>query len=130
MKRMCFVVAVALATAAPAAASKPCGIYAHVTGAEFHDQDGKVVMDAEKAERIKITGQFILIKTSARDVPVVAGYMYFKLDDKKKQLCRAEWADLKAVAGEKDEPLEGSIPDGVRGRYVAFGSIHGEPNEK
>jgi len=95
---------VGLATAARA--SFPCGIYARIDKVEFEP-------NADKPERIKVWGDFLLVKTSNRLVGPERGYMYFSLVEKKAELCRIEWKDLQEIAGTKNN-------------FVAFGSAFTE----
>jgi hypothetical protein len=83
---------VGLATAARA--SWPCGIYARIDKVEFEP-------NAEKPERIKVWGDFLMVKTSNRLVGPERGYMYFSLVEKKAEQCRIEWKDLQEIAGTK-----------------------------
>jgi hypothetical protein len=74
-------------------ASGPIAVYALVD---------KVVLepDADKAERIRISGVFSTAKEQS-DVYLAPqrGYLYFRLPMENKELARREWADLKSVAG-------------------------------
>jgi len=98
-----------LLLAGAAQASWPCGIYARIDKVEFEPS-------ADKPERVKVWGDFILIKTSNRPTPVTRGYMYFEVVKGKEDLCRLEWKDLKEIAGTENN-------------YVAFGSVHSEIND-
>ena len=97
-----------------ASASDPCGIYARI-------DEVTVGPDQEKPDWVRIKGDFILVKTSRRQVGPVRGYMLFSIpkekdgstDPKKAELCRIEWADLRELVGKKKN-------------YVAFGSAHSE----
>jgi len=97
----------------PAAASYPCGIYARIDKVEQGP-------DETKPQWIKIHGDFILVKTSGRLSEPERGFMYFSLVAGKEDLCRLEWADLKAMArpGEFDR------------NCVAFGSAHTEREDR
>ena len=72
-KRICFVAVLALLLLAGAArASYPCGIYARIDKVEFEP-------NADKPERVKVWGDFLLVKTSNRLVGPERGYVYFSL---------------------------------------------------
>jgi len=113
---MRFAVLVAAAAAVlvcrPAAASYPCGIYARIDKVEFGP-------DETKPRWVKVYGDFILVKTSARLSDPERGFMYFSLVEGKEELCRLEWADLKALAK----------PGAFDRNVVAFGSAHAEQND-
>ena len=89
---------VSLATAARA--SWPCGIYARIDKVEFEP-------NADKPERIKVWGDFLMVKTSNRLVGPERGYMYFSLVEKKVEQCRIEWKDLQKIAGTKNNSRVG-----------------------
>jgi len=97
----------------PAAASYPCGIYARIDKVE-------VGPDETKPQWIKIHGDFILVKTSGRLSEPERGFMVFALVEGKEELCRLEWADLKALAK----------PGAFDRNVVAFGSAHAEREDK
>lgn len=93
-----------LAGAASAArASDPNGIYAFVDGVVFEPGDAN-------PERLQVWGGFALAKgRNGYDYnDAERGYLYFKLRPGEEDICRKEWADLKAVAG--------------TGQIVSFGS--------
>jgi hypothetical protein len=75
-------------------ASDRTGIYARV------DQ---VVLepDTKAPERIQIWGAFKLARSDDRNEYDTAqrGYLYFSCTPAKAEVCRKEWADLKAIAG-------------------------------
>jgi hypothetical protein len=52
-------------------------------------------------ERIQIWGDFALAKTTDRNTyeSPQRGYLYLKIVPGKEEVCRKEWADLKALAG-------------------------------
>jgi hypothetical protein len=83
-------------------ASDPMAVYARVD---------KVVLepDADSPQAIQIWGVFALAKPDDRNdyLAPVRGYLYFSLKDHSRA-ARAEWADLKSVAGS--------------GQIVSFGS--------
>jgi hypothetical protein len=91
--------------ATAARASDPVGIYAFVD---------RVVLEPGDAqpERIQVWGGFALAKIGDPNGYQDAGrgYLYFTLRPGEEDICRKEWADLKAVAG--------------TGQIVAFGSRH------
>jgi hypothetical protein len=70
------------------------GIYARVD---------KVVLEpnATAPERIQIWGAFALARTNDPNTydPAQRGYLYFSCKSGKEEVCRKEWADLKAIAG-------------------------------
>jgi hypothetical protein len=105
-KRISFVALLALLLLAGAArASYPCGIYARIDKVEFEP-------NADKPERIKVWGDFLMVKTSNRLVGPERGYMYFSLVEKKEEHCRIEWKDLEEIA--------------TTTKYVALGSAFSE----
>ncbi|HKB06223.1 MAG TPA: hypothetical protein VKD90_28775, partial [Gemmataceae bacterium] len=107
-----FAAAAAVLLCQPVAASYPCGIYARIDKVEL----GPTVSNPQW---VKIHGDFILVKTSGRLSEPERGFMYFSLVEGKEDLCRLEWADLKAVA------RAGAFDRNV----VAFGSAHAEQND-
>jgi hypothetical protein len=107
-----FAAAAAVFVCQPATASYPCGIYARIDKVELGP-------DETKPKWIKIYGDFILVKTSARLSEPERGFMAFSLVEGKEDLCRLEWADLKALA------RTGAFDRNV----VAFGSAHAEQND-
>src|SRR5689334_9224640 len=94
----------ALALGPAAVASDPCGIYARVTRVELDP--------ANPPQWAKVSGDFILVKTSGRLCGPERGYMYFGVNPANPELCRLEWADLAKLAGREGQ------------NYVAFGSAH------
>ena len=92
-----------------ARASDPNGIYAFVDRVVLEPSD-------DKPERIQVWGGFALAKAGSRDEYADAqrGYLYFKLRPGDEDVCKKEWADLKAVAG--------------TGQLVSFGSRHEKPS--
>jgi hypothetical protein len=108
-----FAAAAAVLVCQPAAASYPCGIYARIDKVELGP-------DETKPTWIKIHGDFILVKTSGRMSDPERGFMYFSLVAGKEDLCRLEWADLKAMAR----------PGAFDRNCVAFGSAHTERDDK
>jgi len=99
-----FTVALLLAAAASARASDPIGIYAYVDKVVFEPSE-------QAPERVQVWGGFALAKGKADDYEAArAGYLYLTLRKGEEDICRKEWADLKAVAG--------------TGQIVAFGSRH------
>jgi hypothetical protein len=109
-----FLCAVALLAliAQTARASDPNGIYGFVD---------RVVFEPSEAapERIQVWGGFALAKKSANNSEysdAERGFLYFKLRPGDEEICKKEWADLKAVAGTK--------------QIVSFGSRHFDPQPK
>jgi hypothetical protein len=83
---------IAMAGFALAHASDFTGVYARID---------KVVLEpnSDSPERIQIWGVFSLVDPrDASYLPPARGYLYFKLD-RNPQAARAEWNDLKQVAG-------------------------------
>jgi hypothetical protein len=109
----------------PLQASQPSGIYAHVTKVEFVPAGAKPA----DAREIKIHGEFIMVEIDGKRSEVKAGFLHFALPEAKAKadLCRAEWADLVAIAALEDEVI-GKEDDRSPGRYVAFGSAYAPPN--
>ena len=107
-----FATAAAVLVCQPATASYPCGIYARIDKVELGP-------DESKPQWIKVYGDFILVKTSARLSEPERGFMHFSLVAGKEDLCRLEWADLKAMAK----------PGTFDRNVVAFGSAHAEQND-
>ena len=86
-----------------AMASDPVGVYALIDKVVIEPNDNA-------PERIQIWGTFITSTGdfgSAYNQPV-RGYLYFSLPSGKEQLAKAEWSDLKKIAG--------------TGQAIAFGS--------
>ena len=75
-------------------ASDWTGIYARVDKVVFEP-------NADAPERIQIWGAFALATKDNRNNydPAQRGYLYYSLKPGKEEVCRKEWADLKAVAG-------------------------------
>lgn len=101
MQRRMFVVAMptiiltlSLLASVSGALSDRTGIYARVD---------KVVLEGNTTapERIQIWGAFALARKEDRDTYDSAqrGYLYFSCKPGKEEICRKEWADLKAIAG-------------------------------
>jgi hypothetical protein len=92
-------------------ASDPVGVYCIVE---------KVVMEASETNpsRIQVWGAFALSdgKSGFGYLPPQYGYMYFSVAPGKDQMTRAEWADLKKIAGSGEFVAFG-------GRYAANGRI-------
>jgi hypothetical protein len=86
------------------------GAYSDWTG--VYARVDKVVFEPNETapERIQIWGAFALpTKNNRNDYDAAQrGYLYYSLTPGKEEVCRKEWADLKAVAGS--------------GEIVAFGS--------
>lgn len=84
------------------AASDWTGVYARVDKVVFEPND-------TAPERIQIWGAFALATRDNRTSydPAQRGYLYYSLKPGKEEVCRKEWADIKAVAGS--------------GKIIAFG---------
>jgi hypothetical protein len=95
--------AIAAASLVIVRASGPIGVYALVDKITFEP-------NAEKPERIRISGVFITAKDQNSDSysDPQRGYLYFTLPQNNAGLARREWSDLKTVAG--------------TGQVVGFGS--------
>ncbi len=97
-------------TAFSVRASDPNGIYAYV--------DKVVLLPNDTApESIQIFGGFALAKGKGDEyTSAEAGYVFYKLDPAKTELCRTEWADLKKLAGTGQMVSFG-------GRYKTLGTV-------
>lgn len=75
-------------------ASDWIGIYARIDKVVFEP-------NATTPERIQIWGAFALASKQDRNSyePAKRGYLYYSLKQGKEEVCRKEWADLKAIAG-------------------------------
>lgn len=96
MKVIVAAVAIVVAGAAIVVhASDRVGIYAVVDKVVFEPNE-------QNPERIQVWGSFAVATRKDRDNydPVQRGYLYFSAADSK-QMTRAEWNDLKSVAGTK-----------------------------
>lgn len=96
MKVIVAVLAIVIAgTAIVVQASDRVGIYAVVDKVVFEPNE-------QNPERIQVWGSFAVATRKDRDnyEPVQRGYLYFSAADSK-QMTRAEWNDLKSVAGTK-----------------------------
>ena len=96
MKRIQLALGVAfIAAVAGLNASDRVGIYAVIDKVIFEP-------NAEHPERVQLWGAFAVAKRNDRDFyePVSSGYLYFKLPSEQR-LARAEWNDLKSLAGTK-----------------------------
>jgi len=90
--------------ASVARASDPNGVYAFVDRVVFEPS-------AANPERIQVWGGFALAKGRGDEYSAAErGYLYFKLRPGEEEICKKEWADLKAVAGTS--------------QIVSFGSRH------
>ncbi len=94
MRVLVFLCAALAFTAVVLRASDPVGVYAVVE---------KVVLEpSENApQRIQIWGAFALADGKSGDGydPAQRGYLFYTLRPGKEEICKKEWADLKAVAG-------------------------------
>jgi hypothetical protein len=111
-----FVFSAALATAVATMtlhASVPVGVYAVVD---------KVVVEPNdtQPERVKIWGVFSVWdeRSGAGYAAPERGFLYYSCAKREIELCRAEWADLKSVAGRNETVGFGS-------RSLAAGRVHG-----
>jgi len=88
----CF--ALSLLTLETEAYSDWTGVYARVDKVVFEPNAGA-------PERIQIWGAFALATKNSRNDYDAAerGYLYYSLKPGKEDVCRKEWADLKAIAG-------------------------------
>jgi hypothetical protein len=109
-RKVCLGLVVFLALVAGARASEPCGIYARVAKVEVGPK-------AEAPEWVRIHGDFIIVKSSNRELGPMRGYLYFSIVKGKEDLCRLEWADLQKLAGTDNN-------------FVAFGSAFSEINQQ
>ena len=86
----------AVATATPFRLSDPIGIYGIID---------KVVLapDSANPTTIQVWGVFALSENVGGDKykPAQRGYLYFAMDQSRAQQVRAEWADLKSLAGKR-----------------------------
>lgn len=106
-KYLALAAVVLAASARPALASDPVGIYAFVDRVVLEPND-------TAPERIQVWGGFALAEGRGDTYTrATRGFMYFKLTPTKETLCRNEWNDLKSVAG--------------TGTIVGFGRRH-SPN--
>ena len=81
-----------IAATVPVAASDPMGVYCIV--------DKVVLEPAERADRAQIWGTCALANTNDWYFQAPAkGYFYFSAPSGQEDAARAEWADLKSVAG-------------------------------
>jgi hypothetical protein len=92
-------------------ASDWIGIYARIDKVVFEP-------NATAPERIQIWGAFALAGTQGGSTYDHArrGYLYYSVKPGKEEICRKEWADLKAIAG-TDQII------GFAGRYMPHGRV-------
>jgi hypothetical protein len=91
----CALISIILAlSAATAWASDPIGIYGIVEKVVFEPNENA-------PQRIQVRGAFALADRQRGDeyLRPERGYLYYTLTPGKEDICRKEWADLKAVAG-------------------------------
>jgi hypothetical protein len=101
---LCALLILVTASARPARASDPVGIYAFVD---------KVVLEPSDSspERIQVWGGFALAEGRGDTyAPAQRGCMYFKIKPGEEEICKKEWNDLKTIAG--------------TAQIVAFGTRH------
>ena len=94
MKSIRFALAIALvAAAASLSASDRVGVYGVIDKVVFEP-------NAENPDRVQLWGAFAVATRTDRDYyePVTTGYLYYKLPADAR-LARAEWRDLKTLAG-------------------------------
>ena len=99
-----------------ALASDPVGLYALID---------KVVLEpnAQSPERIQVWGVFALAKGRGYEYEQAKrGWVYYKLNPEKPDVCRKEWADLKSVAGQEQAVGFGS-------RYQERGRLRKESDK-
>jgi hypothetical protein len=86
----------AAALMAMAPPSDPCGVYGVIDRVAF-------APDEANPSTIQIFGTFALSDKKPGDNyrPAVKGYLYYKVDPANERASRAEWSDLKSVAGSK-----------------------------
>ena len=101
--RLLFAVFLLVGNASTGRASDPNGIYAFVDRVVFEPSDAA-------PERIQVWGGFALAKggRGGEYNEAARGYMYFKLRAGDEDICKKEWADLKAVAGTSQTVAFGS----------------------
>jgi len=108
LRTLCAAALVAFVAQA-ARASDPIGIYGFVDRVVFEPND-------TAPERIQVWGGFALAKKTVNNSEyndAERGYLYFKLRPGEEEVCKKEWADLKAVAGKK--------------QIVSFGTRYSDP---
>jgi len=114
MRRSLYLVVAGLALAvlvAPVKASDPMGVYCVVE---------KVVYEpADRPDRAQVWGACALAnpEASGQFKPPARGYFYYSIPTGKEDTVRAEWADLKAVAGKGEAVGFGSRYNGSVGRF-------------
>jgi len=101
MRRRTFVVAPLVVFLTLPLLAFEAGAYSDRTG--IYARVDKVVLEpnATAPERIQIWGAFALARKEDRNTydPAQRGYLYFSCKPGKEEICRKEWADLKAIAG-------------------------------
>ena len=95
-------------------ASDWTGVYARVDKVVFEP-------NANAPERIQIWGAFALATKNDRNYyePAQKGYLYFSLKPGSEDICKKEWADIKAVAGSNQVIAFGGRSQPVRLRKAA-----------
>jgi hypothetical protein len=90
------------------------GVYARIDKVVFEP-------NATAPERIQVWGAFALASKQDRNSyePAERGYLYLSLKPGKEDVCRKEWADLKAVAGTDEIVGFGGRPMPIRLRKSA-----------
>ena len=89
----CVMVLALLTAVAPIGASDRVGVYGVIDKVVFEP-------NADNPERVQLWGRFAIATRNDRDLydGVKQGYLYFRLPSDQR-LARAEWNDLKALAG-------------------------------
>jgi hypothetical protein len=105
--RLAAAVLVAVAGTGIARASGPITVYALVD---------KVTLEpnAEKPERIRISGVFITAESQNQYAAPQRGYLYFTLPNPNADLAKREWADLRSMAGTRQVVGFGSVWSGAK----------------
>jgi len=95
-RTVALVLAAVVAAATTGSASGPIGVYGIVEKVVFEPND-------KNPERIQVFGAFVHVEgfTARLASSAARGYMYFRVPPAREsaELVRAEWADLKAIAG-------------------------------
>jgi hypothetical protein len=93
--KSCWALIVCVAALAIVEASDRVGVYGVIDSVIFEP-------NADSPERVQLWGAFAVAKKNDRNLyePVQTGYLYFQLPSEQR-LARAEWNDLKSLAGAK-----------------------------
>lgn len=99
-----------------ACGSDPIGVYGIVDKVVLEPND-------QAPERVQLWGAFSIAEGRGYEYQTpVKGYLYYKLPEKKSEIARKEWADLKSLAGTSEVV-------GFGNRYEAKGRVR-KPEEK